>query len=192
MLENINQQRNLSNGCKTYYSTGYKTKQIVLVWSCTENGREQNSQKVLSTNLETIRLRGRLRNRWQDVSNEGWKTSWGNWVEGKNTQQRGMEEAPENGKAFCTCQIMNEWMNEWISVRNCTHFFFLLLWCGSTQAMVPSFMRFLDHTQWHTTVIRAPLDKWSAQRKELYLTTHNTHKRETSMTPGGIQTPQSH
>ena len=81
MLENINQQRNLSNGCKTYYSTGYKTKQIVLVWSCTENGREQNSQKVLSTNLETIRLRGRLRNRWQDevrkdgrlVGGTGWR-----------------------------------------------------------------------------------------------------------------------
>ena len=30
--------------------------------------------------------------------NEGWKSSWGNWVEGKSTQQRRMEEAPENGK----------------------------------------------------------------------------------------------
>ena len=29
---------------------------------------------------------------------EGWKTSWWNRVEGKSTQQRGMEEAPENSK----------------------------------------------------------------------------------------------
>ena len=33
-------------------------------------------------------------------SNEGWKTSRGNWVGGKNTQQRRMEEPPENGKEF--------------------------------------------------------------------------------------------
>ena len=31
-------------------------------------------------------------------SEEGWKTSWWNRVEGKSTQQRRMEEAPENGK----------------------------------------------------------------------------------------------
>ena len=31
-------------------------------------------------------------------SEEGWKTSWWNWVEGKSTQQTGMEEASENDK----------------------------------------------------------------------------------------------
>ena len=29
---------------------------------------------------------------------ERWKTSWWNMVEGTSTQQRGKEEAPENGK----------------------------------------------------------------------------------------------
>jgi hypothetical protein len=38
------------------------------------------------------------------------------------------------------------------------------------------------------TLGRAPLDEWSARRRDLYLTTHNTHKRQTSMPPGGIQT----
>ena len=33
----------------------------------------------------------------------------------------------------------------------------------------------------HTTVGRAPLDVWSARRSDLYLTTHNTHNRQTSM-----------
>jgi len=37
------------------------------------------------------------------------------------------------------------------------------------------------------TLGRTPLDERSARRKELGLTTHNTHKKQTSMPPGGIQ-----
>jgi hypothetical protein len=33
----------------------------------------------------------------------------------------------------------------------------------------------------HTTLGRTPLDEWPARRRDLYLTTHNTHKRQTSM-----------
>jgi hypothetical protein len=44
----------------------------------------------------------------------------------------------------------------------------------------------LDHTQTHTTVGRTPLDKGSARRRDLYLTTHNSHKRRTSMPPVGF------
>jgi len=39
------------------------------------------------------------------------------------------------------------------------------------------FARFLDHTQRQTTVCRTPLHKWSARRRDLYLTEHNTHNR---------------
>jgi hypothetical protein len=35
----------------------------------------------------------------------------------------------------------------------------------------------------HTTLGRTPLDNWSARRRDLYLTTYNTHKRQTSMSP---------
>ena len=49
----------------------------------------------------------------------------------------------------------------------------------------PSFTRFLDHTQRRTTIGKIPLDKWSASRCELYLTTHDTHDRHAS---GGIRT----
>jgi hypothetical protein len=38
----------------------------------------------------------------------------------------------------------------------------------------------------HTTVGRTPLDEWSARRTDLYLTTHNTHNRQTSMPPVGF------
>jgi hypothetical protein len=46
---------------------------------------------------------------------------------------------------------------------------------------------FLYHTQRHTTVGRIPLDKWSARRRDLYLTTHITNNRKTSMPPVGLK-----
>jgi hypothetical protein len=54
-------------------------------------------------------------------------------------------------------------------------------------AQYSSFLTFLDHTQRRTTVGRTPLDEWSSRRRDLYLTTHNTHNRQTSMPPGGIR-----
>jgi hypothetical protein len=35
----------------------------------------------------------------------------------------------------------------------------------------------------HTTLARTPLDGGSARRRDLYLTTHSTHKNQTSMPP---------
>jgi hypothetical protein len=53
--------------------------------------------------------------------------------------------------------------------------------------MASSFLRFLNHTQRRSTVGRTPLDEWSARRRDLYLTTHNTHNRLTSMLPVGFE-----
>jgi hypothetical protein len=48
--------------------------------------------------------------------------------------------------------------------------------------------RFHNHTHFrHTTVGRTPLDEGPARRRDLYLTTHNTYKRQTSMTPVGFE-----
>ena len=57
------------------------------------------------------------------------------------------------------------------------NFFFPLWRCSPTRAMTSSTLRFLDHTQQRTTVGRTPLDEWSARRRDLYLTTHDTHNR---------------
>jgi len=54
-------------------------------------------------------------------------------------------------------------------------------------AMASSFTSFLDHKQRRTTVSRTPLDEWSARRRYLYLTTQNTHNRQTSMPPVGFE-----
>ena len=62
------------------------------------------------------------------------------------------------------------------------------LWrCDPTRVMGSSFLRFLEYTQRRTTVGRTPLDEWSARRRDLYLTTHNNHNRQTSLPPVGIE-----
>ena len=49
------------------------------------------------------------------------------------------------------------------------------------RALASSRSRLLDHTQRRATVSRTPLNEWSVRRRDLYLTTHNTHNRLTSM-----------
>ena len=39
----------------------------------------------------------------------------------------------------------------------------------------------------HTTFGRTPLDEWFARLRDLYLTTHNTHNRRTSIPPAGFE-----
>jgi hypothetical protein len=66
--------------------------------------------------------------------------------------------------------------------------YFSFFWHKSPQWVMASFLRFLDHTQQCTTFSRTPLDEWSARHIDLYLTTHNTHNRQTSMPPVGFET----
>ena len=49
------------------------------------------------------------------------------------------------------------------------------------------FLMFLDHTQRRTTVGRTPLDERSARRRDIYLTTHDTHNRQISIPPVGFE-----
>ena len=68
------------------------------------------------------------------------------------------------------------------------HMMPFFMWrCDPTRVMASSYMRFLDHTQRRITVGRTPLDEWSARRRDLYLTTHNTHNRQTSMPQVGFE-----
>jgi len=46
----------------------------------------------------------------------------------------------------------------------------------------------LSHSFRCTTIGRTPLDKWSARRRNLYLTIHNTHKRKTFYASDRIRT----
>ena len=68
-------------------------------------------------------------------------------------------------------------------------FFFFFLCGAATQrgSWPPHSGGFLDHTQRRTTVGRTPLNEWSAHRRDLYLTTHNTHNRQISMPSVGFE-----
>jgi hypothetical protein len=44
-----------------------------------------------------------------------------------------------------------------------------------------------DYRYFTITIGRTPLDEWSVRRWDLYLTAHNTHKRQTSMPTVGFE-----
>ena len=66
--------------------------------------------------------------------------------------------------------------------------FFFKWRCDPTWVMPPRSWGFLRHMQRRTTDGRTPLDEWSSRRRDLYLTTHNTHNRQNIHAPGGIRT----
>jgi len=84
---------------------------------------------------------------------------------------------------------LQQWLYERVSMLRYMYIFFNFYF-GSTApqwVMASSFLSFLDHTQWRTTVGRTPLDEWSTLRRDLYLTTHNTHNRQTSIPSVGFE-----
>jgi hypothetical protein len=66
-------------------------------------------------------------------------------------------------------------------------FLFIFLRDSPKWAKASSFTRFLDHTQRRTTVGKTHLDEWSTSSRDLYVTTHNTQNRQTSMPPVGFE-----
>jgi hypothetical protein len=83
-----------------------------------------------------------------------------------------------------SCDSLCEYRNK-ISVFVRVFFF---VWLDSPiWAWASSFRRgfTITHIR-HTTFGRTPLDEGPARRRDLYLTSHNTHNRQTSMPPVGF------
>ena len=78
--------------------------------------------------------------------------------------------------------VIHTYIHTYIHINT---FFPVALWPNAGHGL--SFLMFLEHTKRRTTVGRTPLDEWSARRRDLYLTTHNTHNRHTSMAPVGFE-----
>jgi len=78
------------------------------------------------------------------------------------------------------CSFLDTWIITW-NIRCifvCLFVYLFVFGAAAPQwARAFSFTRFLDHTQRRTTVSRTPLDEWSARRRDLNLTTHNTHNK---------------
>jgi hypothetical protein len=73
------------------------------------------------------------------------------------------------------------------NIKSCGINFAVLTFFAYSQLGSRLFLFSLDHALTHTTVGRTPLDEGSARRRDLYLTTHNTHKRQTSMPQLGFE-----
>jgi hypothetical protein len=84
-------------------------------------------------------------------------------------------------------KLYNRPYNHWVRDLILRKYIFFEL-RSPARAMASSFTKFRDHTQRRATVGRTLLDEWSARPRHLYLATHNTHKRQTSMHPVGFET----
>ena len=71
-------------------------------------------------------------------------------------------------------------------IRSHIHFFLSPTSFYLTRLRVEDYYSF-DHTQWQNTVGRTPLNEWSARRRDLYLTAHNTYNRKTSLPSAGFE-----
>ena len=84
-----------------------------------------------------------------------------------------------NGSADVITSIFNS------TVVNWTRYF---LPChNSPNGARPPHYRGFTSTLRHTTLGKTSLDEWWAWRRDLYLTTHNTHKRQVSMPPAEFE-----
>ena len=88
---------------------------------------------------------------------------------------------------YCTTSIITDYKYTYVTINGLLgmHPVIILLLSSITTDWVwlLIFTRFLDHTRRRTTVGRTPLNKCSVRRKDLYLTTHNNHNRQTSVPP---------
>ena len=116
---------------------------------------------------------------------------WIGWVDWGDSRTRQRPSLSDKMQGTCLPLVTIEPASGPLShnlrlIENCLYIYFL--WrCGPTWDMISSFLKFLDHTQRRTTVGRTPMDEWSTRRRDLYLTTHNTHNRQTFMPSVGFE-----
>jgi hypothetical protein len=82
---------------------------------------------------------------------------------------------------YCWCCFTDRVIKETTKNEDMGLVFLFLAQQSFSGAGPPHSRGFLDHKQRRTTVSRTSLDEWSARRRDLYLTTHNTRNRQTSM-----------
>ena len=76
---------------------------------------------------------------------------------------------------------------EWYAIARLLHDDFFLPWRNSPGGPRPPHYQGFTITLRHTTLCKTPLDERSSRRRDLYLTTHNTHFRQISTPPTGFE-----
>ena len=121
------------------------------------------------------------------------------WLRGRNTcglpHSAGKRLEGEAGhSASCYAEVKNEWSFETThplhAYMACTFSKYVFCIHGEKDSNLPRphHYRSFTITLRHTTLVRTPLDEWSARRIDFYLTTHNIHSRQSSMPLGYIRT----
>ena len=90
-------------------------------------------------------------------------------------------------KLSLPCDQSRSRRNKAIDATTRNHEAFFLHGATAPRGSQPPPYRGSKITPWHTTLGWNPLDELPARRRDLYLTTHNTHKRQTSMPPAGFE-----
>ena len=97
-----------------------------------------------------------------------------------------------------------DWSSFSVLWRSWSRYFGLLLALFMVRQLLPGQSLLTIEASWlhsviHNTLGRTSLDEWSVRHRELYLTTHKTYKRQTSMPPAAFEAtipakerPQTH
>jgi len=115
-------------------------------------------------------------------------------------------EVPETAVLFCLCPLSRGalWMRReyWQHSEGASISLYFLVACGCRSNYLPPPLSMAQQpfvvyglliiegftiTLRHTAPGRAPLVVWSARCRDLYLTTYNIHKTQTSMPPVGFE-----
>ena len=113
-----------------------------------------------------------------DILTFSYTTSRSKYLKPQKKERKGMKCCPYSYFALC-----NVWERSFCVVM----FNFFLPWPNSPSGPRPPLYRGFVITIRHNPLGRTPLDEWSARRRDLYQTTHNTHNRQTSMLPTGFK-----
>jgi len=91
-------------------------------------------------------------------------------------------------------QILDIQYDPWIAAPNIhVHQYkyislqFFFPWRNGPSGPAPPHYQGFTITLRHTTIGSIPLNEWSTRSRDLYLTIHNTHKRQTSMPPAWFE-----
>jgi hypothetical protein len=134
------------------------------------------------------------------ITHRSGRPVWGVGLRPLDCWDRGFESRIRHGYSsvvFVVCSQIQVYATSWSLVRgvlpsvcvsNCVWYIFFPMTqqpLGGLDRLI--FRRFTITHFRHTTLDTTPLDEWSARRRDLYLTTHNTHNRQTYMPPVGFE-----
>jgi hypothetical protein len=103
-----------------------------------------------------------------------------------------LDSPSEQGPPYCFLARQSQWARASLLFHGSTvpvgQGLLIVSWLHSPSGPGPPYCWSSAITLRHTILGRTPLDEWSALCRDLYLTTHNIHARQTSVPAAGFET----